>query len=128
MTASAADVLHPVESSLSRVRTRGTCMPAPGKAVSRQAEFADAIADIFAREFKLPGMDPETSFFDAGGDSLMAENVVLGINARFGLKLPTAVLLEASSPAELALIVDGMVSGHPSGKLVVRVSGGRGAP
>ena len=96
--------------------------------VSRHDALASSIAEIFAQEFATGAIDTAGNFFDMGGDSLMAENIILAINARFGVKLQTAALLEAQSPDELAAIVGGMFSDHLAAKLVTKVSGGKGKP
>lgn len=85
---------------------------------------AAAIAAIFAAELGAPTVGLDDNFFDLGGDSLMAENLVLAVQQRFDVVLQTAVLLEAPTPRELARLVG--ASSHPSRRLVVPVIGSRG--
>jgi len=86
---------------------------------------AEEVASIFAAEFGVASVGLDDNFFDLGGDSLMAENLVLAVQQRFNLVLQTAVLLEAPTPRELAGLVG--ASAHPSRRLVVPVVGSRGS-
>lgn len=86
---------------------------------------AEEVASIFAAELGIASVGLDDNFFDLGGDSLMAENLVLSVQKRFGVGLQTAVLLEAPTPRELAALVG--ASTHPSRRLVVPVVGSRGS-
>ena len=61
----------------------------------------DEILTIFRSELGIDGVDLDDSFFDLGGDSLMAERLVMGLNKRFQTDFATAILLNASTPSEL---------------------------
>ena len=86
---------------------------------------AAAIASIFAAELGVPTIGLDDNFFDLGGDSLMAENLVLAVQQRFDVGLQTAVLLEAPTPRDLARLVG--TTSHPARRLIVPVIGSRGA-
>lgn len=86
---------------------------------------AAVIASIFAAELGVEAVGLDDNFFDLGGDSLMAENLVLAVQRRFNQGLQTAVLLEAPTPRELAQLVRG--ASHPSRRLIVPVVGSLGA-
>ncbi|TPL87210.1 acyl carrier protein [Mesorhizobium sp. B2-3-12] len=87
---------------------------------------AYAIAGIFAAELKVPAVGLDDNFFDLGGDSLMAETLVLAVQKRFGVKLQTSVLLEAQTPREFGRLIASLVPEHPARELIVPVSGGIG--
>lgn len=93
--------------------------------VSDAGTAAEVVASIFAAELGVPSVGLDDNFFDLGGDSLMAENLILSVQKRFDVGLQTAVLLEAPTPHELAALVG--VSSHPSRRLVVPVVGSHGS-
>lgn len=77
-----------------------------GKKAATQAAMANRIRQIFQAELKLKSITIEDNFFDLGGDSLMAENIVLALQREFSIELKTAVLLSAPSPSELAELIE----------------------
>lgn len=87
---------------------------------------AHAIAGIFATELGVPAVGFDDNFFDLGGDSLMAETLVLAVQKRFGVKLQTSVLLEAQTPREFGRLIASLVPEHPARELIVPVSGSVG--
>lgn len=92
-------------------------------AVSTTAdEIGPAIVDIFAHEIKTDAVGLDDNFFDLGGDSLAAENIILSIQQRFGVEIQTAALLEASTPRELAQMVARLRGTDHTRRLIVRIS------
>lgn len=87
---------------------------------------AHAIAGLFAAELEVPSVGLDDNFFDLGGDSLMAETLVLAVQKRFGVKLQTSVLLEAQTPREFGRLIASLVPAHPARQLIVPVSGSIG--
>lgn len=87
---------------------------------------AHAIAGIFAGELQVPSVGLDDNFFDLGGDSLMAETLVLAVQKRFGVRLQTSVLLEAQTPRELGRLIASLVPVHPARELIVPVAGSTG--
>jgi acyl-coenzyme A synthetase/AMP-(fatty) acid ligase/thioesterase domain-containing protein len=61
-----------------------------------------AVADAFARHLGLEQVGRHDAFFDLGGDSLGAAEVMTMLSASLGRDLPLSVFVEASTPAELA--------------------------
>jgi acyl carrier protein len=51
----------------------------------------------------LPGSDPQAAFFDQGGNSLLAVQLIADIERRLGVMLPFAVL---ASPSGADAIVE----------------------
>lgn len=91
-------------------------------------DTSDTIVDIFRRELRLSGVTADDNFFDLGGDSLMAENVILSVQETFGVKLQTSVLLTASTPRELAAMVVEQRHAGKLSQLVTEISSGGGKP
>jgi len=65
-------------------------------------EVERAVADAFARVLGLDQVGRHDAFFDLGGDSLGAAEVMTMLSAVLGRDLPLSVFIEASTPAELA--------------------------
>lgn len=105
---------HVVANSRSDIPAVPVPVPSEGMAVS--------IAAIFAREMETREISLDDSFFDLGGDSLMAENIIIAVQTQFGVALPTAALLEAPTPRKLSVIVRRALGGHPASKLIVPMS------
>jgi acyl carrier protein len=60
------------------------------------------LLEIWRSALGVPEISPDDSFFDLGGDSLMAIQVIGRINATFGLNVRPVELVSASSVALLA--------------------------
>ncbi|MEB4212389.1 non-ribosomal peptide synthetase, partial [Mycobacterium sp. 94-17] len=73
------------------------------RAPSSPAE--EILAGVFGQVLGLERVGVEDSFFDLGGDSLLAMRVVAAVNAGLGVHLSVGVLFEAPSVAQLALRV-----------------------
>ena len=65
-------------------------------------EVERAIAEAFGRVLGIDGVGRHDAFFDLGGDSLGAAEVMTMLSASLRRDLPLSVFLEASTPAELA--------------------------
>ncbi|MEZ0372727.1 MAG: HAD-IIIC family phosphatase, partial [Candidatus Sericytochromatia bacterium] len=68
------------------------------------------LAAIFARILNLTGVSAEDSFFDLGGDSLKAVNLVAGIYQAFAADIPLRKVFEAPSVRSLAATLDSLGS------------------
>ncbi|PWW03493.1 thioesterase domain-containing protein [Hoeflea marina] len=86
------------------------------------------IVGIFRDEMRLPAVSADGNFFDLGGDSLMAENIILAVQEAFAVKLQTSVLLKASTPRDLAAVVQGQRHAGDLSRLVTEISGGTEKP
>ncbi|UYP19739.1 amino acid adenylation domain-containing protein [Rhodococcus sp. Z13] len=64
------------------------------------------IAEIFARELGLDRVDPDRSFLDLGGNSLVATRLVAAIDAVFPTGLRLREIFESPSVAALAARID----------------------
>ena len=68
-------------------------------------EIAHEIARLFAQELEVPDVGLDTHFIFTGGDSMNAESLMVAVSEAFGIRLKTAVLLDAPTPRELAEVV-----------------------
>ncbi|MFE6829172.1 phosphopantetheine-binding protein, partial [Streptomyces sp. NPDC057690] len=64
-----------------------------------------ALVELFSEVLPERAVGIEDSFFDLGGDSLLAMRVMARVRRAFGVDLRVGALLEAPSVAELAVAV-----------------------
>ncbi|WP_224770459.1 thioesterase domain-containing protein [Mycobacterium simulans] len=62
----------------------------------------EILADSFAQVLGVERVGAEDSFFDLGGDSILAMRVIAGINTALDTDLPVRILLEAPTVASLS--------------------------
>jgi thioesterase domain-containing protein/NAD(P)-dependent dehydrogenase (short-subunit alcohol dehydrogenase family)/acyl carrier protein len=86
--------------------------PDPEKTVDAPVERE--IAAIWQELLGLPGVGRTESFFDLGGDSLIALGVAARLRERYGVDLPLARLLESPTVAALARVVEAALAPAPS--------------
>ncbi|MGZ9186651.1 MAG: phosphopantetheine-binding protein, partial [Candidatus Binatia bacterium] len=67
-----------------------------------QTDFQRAVATIFAEVVGVEQVGATDDFFDLGGDSLRAFQVISRIRARFDINLSIATVFAKSTVAELA--------------------------
>ncbi|HEX5496979.1 MAG TPA: amino acid adenylation domain-containing protein, partial [Mycobacteriales bacterium] len=102
----------------------GAALPAPGPT-------ADLVHAIWAEVLRTDQIGPGTDFFDAGGHSLLAVQVVARVRRMVGADLPVRTLFEAPTLASFARRVDAARRAQPGtalpGTPVIRPAG-RAAP
>jgi thioesterase domain-containing protein/acyl carrier protein len=76
-----------------------------GKAARAAEAMSREIAVLFSTVFEREFVGTDDDFFRLGGDSILAESLVLAIEERFGSSLSVSTLLEASTPRALANVV-----------------------
>jgi acyl carrier protein len=64
------------------------------------------VAGIWAGELTVAQIAPESNFFELGGDSLVALNVLFLICERFGIEMPAGALMEAPTLREICRRID----------------------
>lgn len=69
---------------------------------SPAAPSADAILEIYRSVLALPSMELDDDFFDSGGDSLQAIQVVIAIAEIIGQDVPIVDVFLYPTPRELA--------------------------
>jgi len=87
----------------------------------------DAVAAIYQKAFNLPKVGADDDFFELGGDSLLAETVMIGVEREFGLSLPASQLLEFPTPRLLARSLTSALAGLPT-RCLITVRGDGDAP
>ena len=101
---------------------RPSDLPPP---VSPRTEFEVYLTRLWAQEIGVTALGVDDSFFDLGGDSLAAEAIFSAIEEEIGVSLPTAVLLEHATIAELARRVQDGAGSCYGPVLVLRPHGSR---
>ncbi|MGW3009358.1 type I polyketide synthase [Streptomyces sp. NPDC001219] len=81
---------------------------APAQAVEDAGALGTlpAVAELFAQTLGLDDIDPDDSFFDLGGDSLIATQLLARARELFSVELETGALYEAQTAAELTELID----------------------
>ena len=78
----------------------------------------EMLAGIYAQVLGVERVGVDDSFFDLGGDSLLATRLVAAVNSSFDVDLGVRVVFEAPTVAQLALSVDESNAGGQSAPLV----------
>jgi thioesterase domain-containing protein/acyl carrier protein len=93
-----------------------------------RAAIEARIVAIFRDIFQNESVGAEDNFFGLGGDSLMADSLILGILEAFDVGLPVSIVLEAPTPQLLAEKVVGANTGEEATCLIPLRSEGAGPP
>ncbi len=84
------------------------------------------LAKVFRAALRLDAVGVSESFFDLGGDSLMAVRLVGEIEREFGTSLPLATLFRARTIEQLAVLVGNEpASAQPYTLVPIRTTGGK---
>jgi amino acid adenylation domain-containing protein len=86
------------------------------------------LAEIFADVLGLERVGIMDNFFDVGGDSLMGIDLLIQIEREFGKQLSPSILLQASSVAQLADVIESDQESRLLSSLIPLKSGGSGIP
>src|SRR5579859_4017287 len=70
-----------------------------------------AVVDIWRQVLPAQAVSPDSDFFDLGGDSLLATQIVARVRQVFGIGLDLRALLEAPTPAAMARLVEAALNG-----------------
>ncbi|TXS08193.1 hypothetical protein EAO71_37410, partial [Streptomyces sp. ms191] len=89
------------------VRSETAPPAAPG---TGGASTLTLVTGLFAEILDLPDVEPDDSFFDLGGDSLIATRFVARAEEVLSVRLVPRSLFEAPTPEELAALVDGLAA------------------
>lgn len=84
-----------------------TALPPPsdeasGELVAPRTEWEVAVADLWAGVLGLDEVGVHEDFTELGGDSLAAEELLSAAEASFGMPVPSSLLIESPTVAELA--------------------------
>jgi phthiocerol/phenolphthiocerol synthesis type-I polyketide synthase E len=66
-----------------------------------------ALASLWSELLKLPSVDPQRTFFEQGGNSLLAAQLAFRIKKTFGVDLPLRALYRAAGLPAMARLMDG---------------------
>jgi acyl carrier protein len=69
-----------------------------------------AIADIWRSVLKRDAISTRASFFDIGGDSILATRIVARVHDQLGQDVPVVVLFQAPTIADMARAIDAQAS------------------
>jgi thioesterase domain-containing protein/acyl carrier protein len=97
------------------------------KQTSRRA-LATRLAEIWCRTLNVSPIEPDSNFFDLGGDSLLAVGMFLEIERETGINLPITTIYDAPTVAELADILAGEIDAPNFSPLVLLKPGDDGVP
>jgi amino acid adenylation domain-containing protein len=84
----------------------GSLTPADPASGAPRSDTERALAGIWCDVLGLPSVSVHASFFELGGHSLRALRVVLKVRDELGYNLPVASMLQASTIARLAELID----------------------
>jgi len=72
----------------------------------RRSASEEALATIWAEVLRLPAVDTQANFFDIGGDSLKAMEVIGRVSEALHVDLPLIAFFEEPTVSHLAAVVD----------------------
>ena len=98
-------------------------LPAPTVDVNQTADIviprtpieqaiADSFATVLGKDTQAPLVSVYDNFFELGGHSLLATQVVSRLRQTFQTQIPLRALFEAPTPAELATLIHGTLTGE----------------
>jgi surfactin family lipopeptide synthetase A len=93
-----------------------TAAPAPSGRAASDAETC--ICDIFCELLHLQSAGLDRNFFDLGGNSLSAVSLFAAIREQLGVQLPMSTIFSASTPRQIARIVEAARLPGSTGSLV----------
>jgi acyl transferase domain-containing protein len=73
--------------------------------VAPRSELEEALCGLFQKALGIDPVGVDDSFFEMGGDSLLATQLLASLNETFRVDLPLRALFEATTPAQLAVAI-----------------------
>ncbi|MFI8517800.1 amino acid adenylation domain-containing protein [Streptomyces sp. NPDC085481] len=83
-------------------------------------EAERALAALFREVLRVDRVGADDSFFDLGGNSLLATRLVARVRAELAVELPIRTVFEERTPAALALRLDEGVPARPAPRVMER--------
>lgn len=100
---------HIVEPEVPAALPQAPQEPAPERPAG-EASVQQTVAGLFAEMLGLDEIDPDDSFFDLGGDSLVATQLLVRIRKIFPAQLTLRSVFEAPTAAAFAALISGRMS------------------
>jgi acyl carrier protein len=85
----------------------------PGTYVAPRTPSECKLAEIWRAVLHMDSVGVEDSYFDLGGDSLMAVILFAAVAEEFAVSMPTATIIEAPTIARLARAIDAARQARP---------------
>ncbi|MBY6191807.1 amino acid adenylation domain-containing protein [Microbulbifer agarilyticus] len=92
------------------------------KTIATPADIHKTIQSVFESQLKTSVTNLETSFFDLGGHSLSALNVIARLNKLFALELPPTLLFDFPSVSALAQAISQFQDGKSEAQVLATAS------
>ena len=92
-----------------------------GAYVEPRSELEQTLAGMYAGALGIGRIGADDDFFEMGGDSLLATQLLSALNERFRVDLPLRVLFEAPTPGRLAVAIVQRQAEHVDDDLLAQV-------
>jgi acetoacetyl-CoA synthetase len=90
------------------------------------AQTVERLCALWSRVLGVSPVLPDSDFFDLGGDSLLAVDMLLAVERELGVGLPVTIIYDAPTVAALAALLD--KESRPAFSPLVCLNDGEGAP
>jgi amino acid adenylation domain-containing protein len=74
--------------------------------LAQDGDLESCIVKLWRRAMGNPGLGPEDDFFDCGGDSLAAINLMFALEQVLGIELPVTMIYQAPTARHLAAAIE----------------------
>jgi thioesterase domain-containing protein/acyl carrier protein len=91
-----------------------------------RSELEMHLCHLFEKLLDLKAVGVEQDYFQLGGNSLIAVRLFASIQQQFGVRLPMATIIDASTPRQLAKAIKAKVPNRDSS--LVRIKAGKDGP
>lgn len=88
-----------------RLATEAPSLLVLSQGVEPDGPLIDTLAQVWSDVLEHDGIEPDANFFDLGGDSLLATQLVSRLRTRLGVELPISALFESPTVRGLARLV-----------------------
>ena len=85
----------------------GAPAPVAAATAATMPPTVQALAGLWCELLKLPAADPRRTFFEQGGNSLLAAQLIYRLRKAFGVTLPLRALYDAPGLEAMARLIDG---------------------
>jgi acetoacetyl-CoA synthetase len=82
-----------------------SALAAPVPARGQPADIENSLLQIWKRMLRAPEIERDSNFFDLGGDSLLAVNLLLEVERQTGMNIPITAIYDAPTVAEMTRLI-----------------------